>query len=155
MLGSLRKIARGLVAGTLATFIFHQGALLVLKMAGLVPDAQPWSLAPAGPFHIPAIALVALFGGLWGVVIALTFADIPGDSAFVRGAIGGLLGPGVVGTWTIVPWMQSLPMFAGGDVKQIALTALIYMSYGFGTGLFLFLLDKRKAEKPSRRRVLI
>jgi hypothetical protein len=49
-----RVVARGLVAGALAVLVFHQGALLALRLAGLVP-APPWRLAPVPPFGVPAV----------------------------------------------------------------------------------------------------
>lgn len=155
MLGSFRKISTGFLAGALGTFLFQQTAMLGLRAAGISLDAQPWNWSPTAHFALPTILLVTLVGGFWGMIIALTWDDMPGDSIFTRGAVGGLIGPGLIGSWTIVPWLQSQPLFAGGDVRQVAITALLCISYGLGTGLFIGLLEKRQTQTPSRRRVLI
>ena len=42
------RTVRGFVAGFLAVLIFHQIALLVLHLAGVVP-ATPWNLTPVPP----------------------------------------------------------------------------------------------------------
>lgn len=155
MLGSIQKACSGFLAGSLATFLFQQSALMALKMAGIAPYAQPWNWTPSAHYSVPFIILVTLVGGFWGMIIALIWPDVPGDSVFMRGAVGGLVGPGLIGSWTVVPWLQNQPMFADGDVRQVAVTAIVCVAYGIGTGLFIGMLDKRRAEAPSRRRVLI
>lgn len=155
MTDSIQKIVSGFLSGMLAAFLFHQSMVLLLKMSGILPEAAPWSWAPGPHPFMPAIVLTCLWGGLWGTIITLAWDDMPGDSLPMRGAAAGVLGPGVIGGWIIVPWMSGEPLFSGGDVKKIAISAALYASYGVGVALFHFLLEKRQAKRPERRRVLI
>jgi hypothetical protein len=67
-----RAAIAGFVAGALAVLVFHQGALLALRLAGLVP-APPWRLAPVPPFGVPAVLSAAFWGGIWGIALAPRF----------------------------------------------------------------------------------
>lgn len=61
-------VVRGFVAGVLAALLFHQGVVFLRHLAGLAPPA--WDLRPTPPLAVPPVALVALSGGLWGLVLA-------------------------------------------------------------------------------------
>lgn len=152
---SIQKIVNGFLSGALAAFLFHQSMMFLLKLSGVLPEAQPWSWSPGPHPMVPTIIMICLWGAFWGTIIALAWSDMPGDSLPMRGAAAGLLGPGMIGTWTIVPWLSGRALFAGGDIKQIAISALLCASYGIGVAIFLCLLEKREAKRPERRRVLI
>ena len=57
----------GFIAGALATLVFHQGMVLILNTAGIIP-VQPYSMRPIPPFGVPALLNSMFWGGLWGIV---------------------------------------------------------------------------------------
>jgi hypothetical protein len=63
-------LVRGFIAGLLAALTFRQGALFLLSLADLVPPPS-FRLKPVPPLAIPPVALLALWGGLWGAALAL------------------------------------------------------------------------------------
>jgi hypothetical protein len=84
-------VIRGILAGVAAALTFRHAALLVLSIPDLVP-APSFSLKPAPQLAIPAIALVALWGGFWGAILALLLAQFRRDRrywpmAFLYGAV--------------------------------------------------------------------
>ena len=64
----MTRALQAFVAGFLATLVFHQGLLAVLRAAGAT-DRAPWSMAPTPPFGVPAVLSLAFWGGLWGIVL--------------------------------------------------------------------------------------
>jgi hypothetical protein len=64
------RIVRGFAAGFVAVLVFHQAALLVLHLAGLVPGV-PWRFDPVPPLGVPAVVSAAFWGGVWGIIFVL------------------------------------------------------------------------------------
>ncbi len=84
-------VIRGVLAGIIAALTFKHAALLVLSLPGLVP-LPSLSLKPAPSLTVPAIALVALWGGFWGAILALLLARFRRERrywhmAFLYGAV--------------------------------------------------------------------
>ncbi len=84
-------VIRGILAGIIAALTFRHAALFVLSIPGLVPPPS-FSLKPAPSLTVPAIALVALWGGLWGAILALLLARFRRERrywhmAFLYGAV--------------------------------------------------------------------
>jgi hypothetical protein len=136
------RILFGFIAGFLSTLIFHQLALGFLWSVGLAPSA-PFSMAATRPFGVPAVFSLAFWGGLWGILFALSerrFAQRGGYwiSAFLFGAV--LLS--LVALLVVLP-LKGQPM-GGGWRSDLWLRAfLINGAWGIGTGLILRLLLAR------------
>src|SRR5437763_1682892 len=64
----MRRLLLGFIAGFLATIIFHQIALQLLHMAGVVPRAA-WAMRPVPPFGVPAVISLSFWGGVWGAIM--------------------------------------------------------------------------------------
>ncbi|MGL4497217.1 MAG: hypothetical protein ACRCYS_03510 [Beijerinckiaceae bacterium] len=139
------SLLRSFLAGAMAVLVFHQATLLALKLLAILPAANPWNLAP-GPFGIVPVLLNAMFwGGLWGIVLGLLWQRIPGMDPWLRGPLAGIIGPALVGGWIVLPLIRNAPLFAGGDAKRLAISAIIHAMFGLGFALFWLWL------RPSRR----
>ena len=131
-------VIRGILAGVAAALTFRHAALLVLSIPELVP-APSFSLKPAPQLAIPAIALVALWGGFWGAILALLLAQFRRDRgywrmAFLYGAVL-LTAPSVAIVLTTEGW----PALGSAWLQLIA--ALVANGvWGVGTALFLVIL---------------
>ena len=73
LIGSAKRLLFGFVAGFLATLIFHQLTLWVLWSMGVAPFA-PFSMAATKPIGVPAMFSLAFWGGVWGILYALSAA---------------------------------------------------------------------------------
>jgi hypothetical protein len=126
----------GFIAGFLSTLIFHQLALGLLWSAGVAPSA-PFPMAATHPFGVPAVFSLAFWGGVWGILFAVTegrFARRGGYwvAAFLFGAVL----PSLVALFVVLP-LKGQPI-GGGWHPPLLLTAfLINGAWGIGTGLIL------------------
>src|SRR5690554_7790613 len=59
---------KAFIAGFLATVVFHQGAVALLWLAGLIGGA-PWNMTAVPPFAIPKVISLAFWGGVWGLPV--------------------------------------------------------------------------------------
>src|SRR5688572_28854501 len=134
--GFAARLLFGFIAGFASTLIFHQLALGLLWSAGLTPSA-PFSMAATQPFSVPAVLSLAFWGGVWGILFALTerkFARRGGYwvAAFLFGAVL----PSLVALLVVLP-LKGQPV-GGGWQARVWLTAfLINGAWGIGTGLIL------------------
>ncbi len=131
-------VIRGILAGVVAALTFRHAALLVLSIPDLVP-APSFSLKPAPQLAIPAIALVALWGGFWGAILALLLAQFRRDRsywrmAFLYGAVL-LTAPSVVIVFTTEGWPA-----LGSAWLQLIAALMANGVWGVGTALFLVIL---------------
>ncbi len=137
---SSRRLPLGFVAGFLATLIFHQLALAVLRGVGLAPFG-PFSMAATRPFGVPALLSLSFWGGVWGIVFASIDDTFPrgggyGVAAFLFGAIF----PSLVAL-LVVPPLKGQPMGGGWHLPLLVMAFLINGAWGIGTGLILRMLS--------------
>ena len=131
-----RHLAFGFLAGFLATLIFHQLALAVLRGAGIAPFG-PFPMGATWPFGVPAVFSLAFWGGVWGVLYALVHRRFPSGGGYwaVAFLFGGIL-PSAVALLVVTP-LKGGPV-GGGWQPALLLTAfLINGAWGVGTGVFL------------------
>ena len=131
-------VIRGILAGVAAALTFRHAALLVLSVPELVP-APSLSLRPAPQLAIPAVALLALWGGFWGAILALLLAQFRRDRsywrmAFLYGAVL-LTAPSVA----IVLATEGWPAL-GSAWPQLIAALVANGVWGVGTALFLVIL---------------
>jgi hypothetical protein len=142
------QAVRGFVAGFLAVLIFHQIALLLLHLAGLVP-AMAWNMAPLPPLGVPAVISAAFWGGLWGIVLVLLAPRLGGEAGYWVGSI--LFGAVVVTlvAWFVVRPIKGLPVGAVFAWPGVTIGPIVNGAWGFGTALLLRLLPDRRPD-PAR-----
>src|SRR5260221_7254032 len=79
-----RWLVVGFISGTVAVLFFHQGVLAILHSLGVASRA-PFSMQAVAPFGIPQVWSLAFWGGIWGVVLAISLRRWDGP-ALVAGA---------------------------------------------------------------------
>lgn len=134
---SRRSLAlRGFIAGFLATLIFHQLTLAILRSAG-VAGPRPFSMAATWPFGLPAVLSLAFWGGVWGVLFASVDRWFPRGGGYWPAAVlfGGVL-PSLVALVVVLPLKGA--HLAGGWPPGLLVTAFLTNgAWGGGTGLVL------------------
>ncbi len=135
------RLFLGFLAGALAVLVFHQSMILILHLAGQVPNF-PWSMRPIAPLGVPAIANSMFWGGLWGIGFVLVSHLIPVRNDIGRGALYGLLGPWLLGNGVLVPLIKGGNLLFGFNVQNMWRGALIGLAFGVGLAVFLKLLAR-------------
>lgn len=137
-MGLMRRSALGFLCGAVSVLVFHQGALALLRAAGLTARA-PFSMQPTVPLGVPLVLSLAFWGGLWGVVLVTTDRRLPRrGSSVLTGALFGALAPTLV-AWFVVAPLKDQPLAAGGDPPAMLTGVLVNAAWGAGTALLLLL----------------
>ena len=140
---SLKSLAFGFIAGTIAVVTVHEIIDLILNKAGVFPRV-PWSMEPSAVTGVPQIVSDMFWGGVWGIVFVLLYAFIPGGSPALKGLIFGVLGPAILGVFILVPLITGrFPLFFDFDPKLVGSVLLILAGFGAGMGWLYGLLDGR------------
>lgn len=123
-------------AGFVSTLVFHQGALALLHVSGLSARA-PYAMAPTWPLHIPAVVSLALWGGLWALVLAQLIGPFRTPRVYWTTWIElGALLPSVVVFLIVLPLKGD--GVAGGFSPALMATSLVLnAAWGFGVALLL------------------
>ena len=130
---------RGLVTGFLAVLVFHQIALLLLHLAGIV-EATPWRLTPVPPLGVPAVISAAFWGGGWGIIFVLIEPRLGrGAGYWLFGFLFGAIAPTLV-AWLVVGPLKGRPAGAGLVWPGVIVGPIVNGAWGFGTALLLRLL---------------
>jgi hypothetical protein len=136
---TLSQAAMAFAAGFVSVLIFHQGVWALYGAAGKAPGPS-WNRAPVPPLGVPAVLSSAFWGGLWGIVLAwlLPYAS-PVMGYWPAAIILGALMTSLVALMVVSPLKGRV--FAGGWKPGVWAFALsVNAAWGFGTGLFLWLL---------------
>jgi hypothetical protein len=144
---SAATLVMAFVAGVLAVPIFHQILLLVLHLAGIVPFS-PFNMAPTKPFGVPSVISSSFWGGVWGVVFALTLPRwFHGTAYWVASFVAG----GVV--LTLVFMFVVWPLKIGGlppDLLGLFIIGfLLNAAWGIGWALFLALFERMRGASAA------
>lgn len=126
----------GFIAGFISTLIFHQLTLGLLWETGLAPSA-PFSLVATHPFGLPALLSLAFWGGVWGIVFALSERNFArGGGYWVAAFLFGAILPSLVALLVVLP-LKGRPMGAGWQAHVWLTAFLVNGAWGIGTGIFL------------------
>lgn len=131
MAGLLKSFA----AGFLATLVFHQPALLILHVIGLISRA-PYSMEATRPFGVPSVISLAFWGGVWGIILWLLIRNRAGASYWVMALVIGAIAPTLVAAFVVAP-LKGLPMAGGGKATLLAVGLIVNAAWGLGTAVFL------------------
>ena len=134
---ALRRIVIGFGAGFIAVLTFHQLAILMFKLSGVLPQAVPWAVDAYGPFRVPRILNLAFWGGIWGLVFALLADRFPkeGIALVIAGFVFGLLGPALFG-WFVMAPIRGQAVAAGWVPAALARGIVINGMFGVGVAVF-------------------
>lgn len=86
-----------------------------------------------GPFDLPKLASLALWGGLWGSILSLIFGNVPTGSMTLRGALFGIIGPALLGAFLWIPLINGQAPFYDGEPTMIAAALVILTGFGAAT----------------------
>jgi hypothetical protein len=144
-----RTLLLGFVCGYLAVLTFHQGTILVLWYFDLA-RGFPWSFRPVPLFGAPAVLQAALWGGIWGVLIAACRLYVPaGPARYLYGLAWGALLCSAFGWYLVAPLKGNPPPAFGFATMWRGL--LINGMFGLGAIVLLELADRflpRRASAP-------
>ncbi len=123
------------IAGALAVPVFHQILLWILHAAGIVPMA-PFNMERTKPLGVPTIVSISFWGGIWGVLFALTLPRwFSGAAYWIAAPVAGGLALTLV--FMLVVW----PLKVGGRPPQplglFIVGFLLNAAWGIGWALFL------------------
>ena len=158
----LRWLLVGFLSGAIAVLVFHQGAFALLHAAGLTPRT-PWSFAATQPWGVPLLWSLAFWGGIWGVLLAVTVRGLNPIAMVGAALLFGALFPTLV-AWFIVAPLKGQPVAAGLVPAAMMIGPIVNAAWGLGTGLGLALfrgerrgVDRRREMQPAvlERRVNI
>lgn len=143
------RVVFAFIAGFCSVLIFHQGALSLLHAAGIAA-AHPFPYGPMKPFGLPQIWSLAFWGGIWGIVFALTERAFPGG-AWYWGLtlIFGAIGPTFV-AWFVVFPLKGMALGAGWKPSGIISGLTINAAWGIGTALILQSLGASSTKQPGK-----
>jgi hypothetical protein len=130
-------LVAGFVFGALAVLVFHQGAFAVLHSLGFTPRS-PYSMQSTAPFGFPQIWSTTFWGGVWGVVLALSLQRLEGARLIAAATVFGLVAPTLV-AWFIVAAIKGQPLAAGFVPKAMAFGLIVNAAWGLGVGIGLAL----------------
>jgi hypothetical protein len=134
------------IAGALAVPVFHQIAMLLINAIGLVnallgiPGIPIFEMRPTKPFGVPAILSISFWGGVWGVVFALTLSRwFRGTAYWIASfVVGGL-------ALTLVYMFVVSPLQTGGVppfIPILIIGFIVNAAWGIGWALFLALFER-------------
>ncbi len=135
-------LALAFVAGVLAVPVFHQILLLVMYLAGIVPFA-PFNWAPTKPFGVPDIISISFWGGVWGVVFALTVQRwFTGTAYWIAAAVIG--GVALTLVFMFVVWPLKIGGLPPDMIGLFIIGFLLNAAWGIGWALFLLLFERMR-----------
>ena len=138
----LRTLVLAFVAGFLAVPVFHQTLFAQLHAAGVLP-VPAFQFQPTKPFGIPVVVSQSFWGGVWGVVFALTVPRLVRGAAYwIAAFVAGAVVLTAVYAFVVVPLKTgALPPNLAG---LFVIGGLLNGAWGIGTALFLLLFDRRR-----------
>jgi hypothetical protein len=138
------RLVLAFVAGALAVPIFHQILLWILHAAGIVPIA-PFTMTPTKPLGVPNLISLSFWGGLWGVVFALTLPRwFHGATYWVAALVAG--GVALTLVFMLVVWPLKVGGFPPNPVGRFVIGFLLNAAWGIGWAiLFHWFLRMRRA----------
>jgi len=113
--------------GFIATLLFHQGALALFWLGGLIP-AFPWNMTPVPPLGVPQVISLAFWGGVWGLPVWWIIRRWQGIKFWLSAMVIGAIGP------TLVAMLLVFPM-KGLDVNATKVVGGLIVSAAWGLGL--------------------
>ncbi len=127
---------KGFIAGAVSVLVFHQGMLVLLRLAGMT-DRSPYSMQPTEPFGVPQVLSLAFWGGLWGMVLFLIVRNVMSSARWwTLVMVIGTLATSLV-AWFVAAPLKGQPVAGGGKPEAIALALLVNAAWALGFGILL------------------
>jgi hypothetical protein len=140
---SVASLVSAFIAGVVAVPVFHQIMLWVLHAAGIVPFA-PFDMTATKPFGVPSVISISFWGGVWGVVFALTVKRwFSGITYWVAAAVAG--GVALTLVFMFVVWPLKIGGLPPDLVGLFVIGFILNAAWGIGWALFLALFERLRA----------
>ena len=150
MQGTFGRIVFGFIAAALAVVIAHEAIIYVLTQTGFIRGTA-WGMQPIPPWGVPRLINNVFWGGLWGALFALIYDRLPGDMAWLKGLIYGLLIV-VFSNWILLPLIKgqvfgqpNQVLFGGWEPRRMLTAAIIVGVYGLALGVIYDLMRPKTA----------
>ena len=138
------RLVAGFAAGFIAVLVFHQLALGLLHVLGVVP-ATPWTMTPVPPLGVPQVFSAAFWGGVWGIVFVLVEPRFGrGAAHWVSALVFGAV-PLTLVFWFVVAPLKGMPVGGGWAMPGLIVGPIVNGAWGIGTALLLWLVPGGKA----------
>jgi hypothetical protein len=131
---------KAFIAGFIATLAFHQTVLGLMHMGNPAVPA-PFNLAATAPFGVPAVASLAFWGGVWGIVLWAFIRNDSGAKHWIKALVIGAIGPSAVALFVVMP-LKGMGMAAGWDPKIIVGALILNGAWGIGVAMLMRLMQK-------------
>jgi hypothetical protein len=132
-----RWLIVGFVSGAVSVLLFHQGLAALLHTLEWIPRA-PYSMTPTKPWGVPQLWSIVFWGGIWGVLLAASFARLERLPLVLAATVFGALLPTLL-AWFFVAPLKGQPVAAGGIPMAMLAGVLLNGAWGLGTGIGLAL----------------
>ncbi len=119
------------VAGFVSTWVFHQGLIGTLYLAGVV-SLPPFSWESVPPLGVPAVVSLAFWGGVWAFPVWWLVRRFQGVGYWLWGVVSGAVGPTVVALVVVFP-------LKGREVTLEMVPAGLLVNAAWGAGLMLMM----------------
>ncbi len=136
---AVQRACLGFIAGVLGVLIVHQGVWALLHLEGMMPPAYP--MQPAGPLHVPRVADLAFWGGIWGLAFGLALPRLPAAPAWLLGL--GLGAAAILAGWFVVAPLHGAPVGNGFHRNGVIISLAVNLPWGVGVGLLCAVLMGR------------
>jgi hypothetical protein len=141
-------LALAFLAGVLAVPVFHQILLLVLYLAGVVP-IRPFDMSPTRPFGVPALLSISFWGGIWGIIFALTLPRwFRGSRYWIAAAVSG--GVALTLVFMFIVWPLKVGGVPADMVGLFVIGFVLNAAWGIGWALFLALFERMRGGAMAR-----
>lgn len=126
-----RWILVGVAGGAVSVLVFQQSALALLGLLGIAGMPVMWPLA--------------VWGGVWGALLAAALGRLEGKRLIIGAAVFGALLPTLVALLLAAPLMGQ-PVVTGIVPLAILAAAFVNAAWGLGTGLGLALFGRARVD---------
>jgi hypothetical protein len=140
---SAATLVMAFIAGALAVPIFHQILLWILYTAKVVPFA-PFDMTATKPFNVPSVISISFWGGVWGVLFALTLPRwFSGMAYWIASAVIG--GVALTLVFMFVVWPIKIGGLPPDMIGLFVIGFLLNAAWGIGWALFLALFERMRS----------
>lgn len=142
---SLAGLVIAFIAGVLAVPVFHQLLLALMYVGGIVPFA-PFNMTPTKPFGVPDVISNSFWGGVWGVVFALTIARwFRGAAYWIASIVAG--GIALTLVFMFVVWPIKVGGLPPGMAGFFVIGFLLNAAWGLGWAVFCTLFERLRGPR--------
>lgn len=128
-------IVKAFIAGFVSTLTFHQGLVWVFAHYDIAAFSA-WNMAPVPPLEIPAVVSLALWGGVWGIILWFLIRRAMAAGYYVGATILGAIGPSAVAL-SLVAWLKDKPLAENLDLHVIGIALALNGAWGLGVAIFM------------------